>query len=78
MIYFLKIWINKACLEIICRKCNFREHTAGILLALGCSVFEMTTNVLACFNEDKEMAQFGLGIIVGSGVFGNVLKLFIL
>jgi len=42
----------------------------GILLALGCSVFEMTTNVFSCFNEDKEMVQFGLGIIVGSGVFG--------
>jgi hypothetical protein len=38
----------------------------------------MTTNIFACFNEDKEMVQFGLGIIVGSGVFGEFFFNFIL
>ena len=49
---------------------KLKEHTAGIIMALGCSIFEMTTNIISCFNDNKEMTGFGLGIVVGSGVFG--------
>jgi hypothetical protein len=46
------------------------ETFSGILLAIGCSVPEMTTNTLSCFNKSQEMIDFGFGAIVGSGVFG--------
>lgn len=72
----LKKHLLLACLEILSKKWGLHDHSAGILLALGCSIYEMTTNIFSCFNEDKEMAQFGLGIIVGSGVFGFFLFLF--
>jgi len=39
-------------------------------LALGISVPEMTTNTLSVLNNDKAMIEYGLGAIVGSGVFG--------
>ena len=42
-------------------------------MAMGCSIFEMTTNIMACFDSNQEMSGFGMGIVVGSGVFGPFL-----
>lgn len=49
---------------------KLNDYSKGVILALGISVPEMTTNVLSIFNNDKAMIEYGLGAIVGSGVFG--------
>lgn len=41
-------------------------------MAMGCSIFEMTTNIMACFDSNQEMSGFGMGVVVGSGVFGII------
>jgi Ca2+/Na+ antiporter len=64
-------YLKKACLEKISKKFNLKETSTGVLLAIGCSVPEMTTNILSCFDENEEMIDFGFGSIVGSGVFGK-------
>ena len=57
-------------MEKISKKFDLKETSTGILLAIGCSVPEMTTNILSCFDDNKEMIGFGFGAIVGSGIFG--------
>lgn len=64
-----------ACLDTISRNFKLKEYGTGVLLAIGCSVPEMTTNIISCFSERKEMVGFGFGVIVGSGVFGKFKKL---
>ncbi len=41
------------------------------MLALGCSVPEMITNIMSVFDEEKETFNYGFGVIIGSGIFGN-------
>jgi hypothetical protein len=49
------------------------ELSKGIILALGISIPEMTTNFLSITNVDKQMIEYGFGTIVGSGVFGKFI-----
>ena len=41
---------------------------------MGCYIFEMTSNIMACFDSNQEMSGFGMRIVVGSGVFGPFLS----
>lgn len=56
-------------MDKICIKYNFSEGLAGMLVAFGMSIPEMTTNVLSCFDDNQEMIGFGFGTILGSGIF---------
>jgi len=62
--------ISLACLEKLGQIFRLNDYSKGVILALGISVPEMTTNLLSVFNNDKAMIEYGLGAIVGSGVFG--------
>lgn len=68
--------MDKACLEKISARFKLKESIAGIILAFGCSLPEMTTNILSCTNSRKSMIGYGFGTIVGSGVFGIYFKFY--
>jgi hypothetical protein len=38
---------------------------------MGCSIPEMTTNIISVFDSEKETFNYGFGAIIGSGVFGK-------
>jgi Ca2+/Na+ antiporter len=42
-----------------------------VLIAIGISVPELTTNILSCFSQKKAMIGYGFGAIVCSGAFGK-------
>ena len=68
---FFYVNINiKASLENISKKFILPKNSDCIILALGCSIPEMTTNILSVFDSEKETFNYGFGAIVGSGVFG--------
>jgi Ca2+/Na+ antiporter len=46
------------------------QTSTGILVAIGISTPELTTNVLSVLSNNTEMFGYGFGAIVGSGVFG--------
>jgi Ca2+/Na+ antiporter len=56
-------------LENISTKYSFSETSTGVLVALGISIPELTTNLLSCASFKNEMIGYGFGAIVGSGVF---------
>lgn len=58
-----------AVLENISGKYHFSETGTGVLVALGISIPELTTNLLSCATFKNEMIGYGFGAIVGSGVF---------
>jgi Ca2+/Na+ antiporter len=58
-----------AALENISTKYKFSETGTGVLVALGISIPELTTNLLSCSSFKNEMIGYGFGAIVGSGVF---------
>lgn len=60
------------CLERLSEKYNFSETATGILVALGISIPELTTNLLSSFSFKRETIGYGFGAIVGSGAFGNI------
>lgn len=64
-----------ACLEKLSSKFDLSETATGILVAIGISIPEMTTNILSVFGGEPEMVGYGFGSIVGSGVFGTILFL---
>ena len=64
------------CLERLSEKYNFSETATGILVALGISIPELTTNLLSSFSFKRETIGYGFGAIVGSGAFGNRLLLY--
>ena len=43
-------YLNKATLEHIATKYEFSETGIGVLVALGISIPELTTNLLSCFS----------------------------
>ncbi|CAD8102975.1 unnamed protein product [Paramecium primaurelia] len=55
------------CLESLSTKWHLSETGTGILMALGMSIPELTTNILSCFKSSR--IGYGFGAIVGSGVF---------
>ena len=42
-----------ACLEQIGNRFKLKEYTKGVILALGLSIPEMTTNIISINNPDK-------------------------
>lgn len=48
---------------------NLSQTSTGILVAIGISIPELTTNILSVFSDKVEMIGYGFGAIVGSGVF---------
>ena len=66
----LFVLINKACLENLSFKFQLSQTSTGILVALGITLPELTTNTLSVFSSKPEMIGYGLGTILGSGVFG--------
>ena len=62
-------------MENLCKKFKLRDNTDVLILAIGCSIPEMITNVLSVFDSEKETFNYGFGVIIGSGVFGKELKL---
>lgn len=56
-------------MENISQKYKFTETGTGVLVALGISIPELTTNLLSCATFKNEMIGYGFGAIVGSGVF---------
>ena len=48
---------------------KWRESIAGIILAIGCSIPEMLTNIFSCTSSNPQMLGFGFGTIAGSGIF---------
>ena len=63
-------------MENISKKFKLRQNSDCLLLALGCSVPEMITNILSVFDKEKETFNYGFGVIIGSGVFGIFLLIF--
>jgi Ca2+/Na+ antiporter len=59
-----------ACLENLSHEFNLSQSSTGILVAVGISIPELTTNILSVFGDNQEMIGYGFGAIVGSGVFG--------
>lgn len=59
------------CLEQISKKFRFSETGTGILVALGISIPELTTNLISAFSFRRETIGYGFGAIVGSGAFGK-------
>jgi len=53
------------------KKFNLPKNGDCIILAIGCSIPEMITNVMSVFDENSENFSYGFGVIIGSGVFGN-------
>jgi len=60
------------CLEKLSEKYDFSETATGILVAVGISIPELTTNLLSSFSFKRETLGYGFGAIVGSGAFGNM------
>jgi hypothetical protein len=61
------------CLERLSSKYHFSETGTGILVAIGISIPELTTNLLSSFSFKRETLGYGFGAIVGSGAFGNLI-----
>jgi hypothetical protein len=62
-------------LQNIATKYKINKDIAGCICALGkqadsgSTVPEFSTNVISNFSPDKRMVEFGIGIVVGAGVF---------
>jgi Ca2+/Na+ antiporter len=69
--YLLRIFLTLASLENMGKKFNLPKNGDCIILAIGCSIPEMITNVMSVFDENSENFSYGFGVIIGSGVFGN-------
>ena len=73
--YLMRIFfffIKKACLDKICKVYSWKESMSGLLLAIGITIPELCTNIESVISSQSEMKTYGLGSIVGSGVFGII------
>ena len=62
-----------ACLDKICKKYKWKESISGFFIAIGITVPELCTNIGSLLSSKEDMKNYGLGAIVGSGVFGIYL-----
>jgi len=42
----------------------------GVIIAVGSTIPELTTNLLSVFDEAPKMIEFAFGTVLGSGIFG--------
>jgi len=53
------------------KKYKLSEEFSGYILAVGASIPEFTTNLIASTNKNS-MIDLGVGTVTGSGIYGNV------
>lgn len=69
-------FILLASLKKISRMFGLNQQTSGLIIAIGNSIPEFCTNMAANLSSSSEnLADFGLGAIFGSGMFGNLFFL---
>ena len=64
-------YLYVASLENMSKKFRLKKNSDVIILAIGCSIPEMITNIMSVFDNNKENFNYGFGVIIGSGVFGT-------
>ena len=55
------IYLCLACLQKISDKFKLSEGASGFLLAIGCSIPEMSTSILSCFTGKAELIGYAFG-----------------